>query len=195
MGLLIPIIVFVLFWWSIAVLNVFKILNISESVITVVAISGLCIGILLDIIFLKKWIPKFYEMDKSLSISIYLFCSFIAVGFFMGLPIGNIVLGIFAGIYVGRKSHYLHKNKNHFLSTSKKVSLFTASITSLEALPIGLLALQDDSIIDLINQSIGIKLFTINIIIDMLLILMLCLMLFLLQYILTKKATIKSYQI
>jgi len=159
-----------------------------------VAISGLCIGILIDIIFLKKWIPKFYEINKSLSISIYLLCSFIAVAFFMGLPIGNIILGIFAGIYVGRKSHYLHKSKNLFLSTSKNVSLFTAFITSLEALPIGLLALQDDSIIDLINQSIGIKLFTINIIIDMLLILMLCLMLFLLQYILTKKATIKSYQ-
>lgn len=194
LALLIPPVVFVLFWWSIASLAVFDILAIPEYIITMVAVSGLAIGIFLDIIYLKKWTTKFYEMNKVLSILLYLCCSFIAVAFFMGFPIGNIVLGFSAGIYIGRKYHYLNRDLAHFSSASKNVSIFSAFVTSIEALPIGLLVLQEESIIDFINHMLGFVLLNANKIVDVIIILILCSILFWVQYFVTRLGTKLSFR-
>ncbi len=194
LAFLIPLVVFVLFWWSIASLDVFNILAIPEYIITIVAVTGLAMGIFLDIIYLKKWALKFYEMNKVVSILLYLFCSFMAVAFFMGFPIGNLVLGFLAGIYVGRKYHYVNRDQANFSSASKNVSIFSAFVTSIEALPTGLLALQEESIIDIINQIFGFVLFNANKIVDVIFILILCSILFWIQYFVTRLGTKLSFR-
>lgn len=189
-----PLIVCVMFWWTIASLDVFKILAIPEQVISIAAVTGLAIGILLDIIYLKKWTKKFYELNKVKSILLYLICSFIAVAFFMGFPVGNLLLGLLAGVYVGRKHHHLNSDQAHFSSASKNVSLFSAFVTSIEALPIGLLALQEESIIDSINRALGFVLFSANKIVAVTLILILCAILFWIQYFVTRFGTKLSFR-
>lgn len=186
LALLTPFVVFVLFWWSIAALEIFNILAISENIIAMVAVTGLAIGIVLDIIYLKKWTPKFYEMNRVLSILLYFFCSFMAVAFFMGFPIGNLFLGFLAGVYVGRKWHYLNGDQTTFSSVSKNVSIFSAFVTSIEALLIGLLALHDESVIYSINQTLGYVLFNANKLVDVALILILCGILFWIQFFVTR---------
>ena len=124
-------------------------------------------------------------MNKVFSILLYLICSFMAVAFFMGFPIGNLLLGFLAGVYVGRKWHQLNSDHATFSSASKKVSIFSAFVTSIEALPIGVLALQEESIIDFINRIFGFVLFNKNIIQDIVFILILCIILFWIQYSIT----------
>jgi hypothetical protein len=186
LALLIPFMIGVLFWWTVAALDIFKIVAVSERIIAIAAITGLAIGILLDFVYLKKWITKFYEMNRVISIPLYLFCSLMAVAFFMGVPVGNLFLGLLAGIYIGRKYHYLKSDQASFASASKNVSIFSAFVTSIEALPIGLLALQEESIIHSINRTLGLILFHANKIVDVLLIVILCGVLFWIQFFVTR---------
>lgn len=194
LALLIPLIVGVLFWWTVASVDIFNIMTIPEQIIRTVAITGLAIGILLDLIYLKKWIRKFYEMNRVVSILLYLFCSLMAVAFFMGIPIGNLFLGFLAGIYIGRKHHYLKTDLMRFASVSKEISLLSAFITSIEALPIGLLALQEASSTDSINRIFGFVLFHANKLIDVLLILILCGILFWVQFFVTRMGAKLSHK-
>jgi hypothetical protein len=73
----------------------------------------------------------------------YLFWSAIAVALVMGLPLLNIVLGMLAGLYIGRKQLHEETARDSFTKTAWRVSLFTALVTGLEALPIGLLGLKE----------------------------------------------------
>ena len=194
LAFLIPLCMGVIFWWTVASADIFNLLTISEQTIAILAITGLAIGILLDFIYLKKLINKFYEMSNIIAILLYLFCSLMTVAFFMGFPIGNLVLGSFAGIYVGRKHHYLKTDLKHFTSTAKNVSLFSAFVTSSEALPIGLLALREKSIIDNINRIFGSILFNANEIFYIILILILCSILFGIQYFITRFGASLSFK-
>ena len=190
---LIPLILFALFWWSIASLDILNMMVIPESSIAVFAIAGLATGIFLNVIYLKRWILKFYEMRRALSILLYLICSFMAVAFFMGFPIGNLLLGFLGGVYIGRKYHHLNADNATFSSASQKASIFTASVTSLEALLIGLLVLREESAIDFINRILGFGLFHKNEFIDIAFILILCIILFLTQYYITLSGTKISF--
>jgi hypothetical protein len=186
LAVLIPLMAGVLFWWIAASLDILKIVAIPEQIIAIAAITGLAIGIVLDFVFLEKWTLKFYEMNKVISILLYLFCSLMAVAFFMGVPVGNLFLGFLAGAYVGRKCHYLNSDQESFSSASKDVSIFSAVVTSIEAFPIGLLAMQEESIINSVNRIFGFVLFHANKIIDILLIAILCSILFWIQFFVTR---------
>ena len=60
-------------------------------------------AVLMDIIFLKKWIKNAYQINGKILALIYMFYSIIALGMFMGIPIGALVLGIGAGLFSARK--------------------------------------------------------------------------------------------
>ena len=186
LGFTIPMIIFVIFWWSISVMNTYNIIQVPESFIVIFSIIGLFIGILADILYLRKLIPLFYRIKMPLLIATYMLCSVMVVAFFMGLPIGNLILGIIAGIYIGRRYHNNNQNRDEFTPVLKAVAIFTASVTTLGALFIGFLALQEKSLIGSINQYFGFKIFFINNFIDTTIIVSLCIILFIIQYISTK---------
>ena len=156
-GILCPLLLFILCWWSVAALVIYQVLPIPESVITVAAFTGLVAGVVLDALYLRKWIAQFYSADMRLMVLVYLFCSVIAVAFFMGLPLGNIILGALAGVYVGRRQHHAGGSKELFPRPARTVSIFTALVTGLEALPIGLLALGEGMFAELLEQIVGLE--------------------------------------
>ena len=194
LALLMPLIVGVLFWWITASFAILKIMPISEKFIAFVAVTGLAVGILLDILYLKKWMLKFYEINRAVSILFYLFFSIMAVAFFMGAPVGNLFLGFLAGIYIGRKCHYFNSDQASFASASKSISIFSAFVTGIEAFPIGLLALREESIINSINRIFGFVLFHANKIGDVILIVLLCGILFGMQFFVTRFGTKLSFR-
>jgi hypothetical protein len=67
---------------------------------------SLLLGLFTDILFLKRWVKNAYTMSAKAIGAVYIFYSVCAVGFFMGLPIGNIFLGILAGVYAAWKMHF-----------------------------------------------------------------------------------------
>lgn len=143
-GILCPVSLFVLLWWTTAAFTIYDVLPIKVSGIVTAAFTGLGIGILLDILFLKNWIAGFYSANTKFMVTAYLFCSVVAVAFCMGLPLGNLALGTLAGLYVGRRAYHAGESGSRFRKAARNVSIFTALVTSAEALPIGLLALEHD---------------------------------------------------
>jgi hypothetical protein len=188
-GILFPLLVFVLCWWSIAALVMYQVLPLPESVIPSAAFTGLVAGVVLDVLYLRKWIVQFYRIDMWVMALVYLFCSGIAVAFFMGLPLGNIMLGILAGIYVGRRHHHRGGSKELFRSPVKTVSVFTAFVTGLEALPIGLLALDEGILTELLEQIAGLEVAVITSPIGSGVIVLLCVVLMAAQFWCTRTAT------
>ena len=195
LGAFIPFLFFVLFWWSMAVLNIFKILSFPDSLVAIFALSGFLFGVIIDILYLKRLIPVFYKFKISLMMILYLFCSAIAVAFFMGFPVGNFFLGLVAGLYIGRKYHYLDQSQDELPFVIKTTCLFTALVTSLEAFPIGLLVLKDNYLLRSINQLFGFQLFSKNTVIDITIIAFMCLILYVVQFLLTKRALKFAYNI
>jgi len=146
-GVMCPASLFVLWWWVAAALTIYHVFSIPESGIATAAFTGLGLGIVLDLLCLKNWITRLYSLEVKLTVLAYLFWSAMAVAFFMGLPFGNIALGTLAGLYVGRKQHHAGASGDLFARSARNVSIFTAMVTGAEALPIGILALGEPSIV------------------------------------------------
>lgn len=147
-GILCPLLLFVLFWWVSASLSIYGLLAIPESSIAMVAVVGLVVGIVLDVIYLRKWIPQFYRVNLKVMALVYLGCSAIAVASFMGLPAGNLVLGTLAGIYIGRREYHAGSRRESALKIVRKASFFPAIVIGVESLAIGLLALNEDWVVE-----------------------------------------------
>lgn len=146
-GIICPLSLFVLWWWVAAALTIYHVFSIPDRGIAAAAFTGLGLGIVLDILALKNWATRFYSIDLKLMVLAYLFWSAMAVAFFMGLPLGNIVLGTLAGLYVGRKAYHAGASGDLLARSARNVSLFTALVTGAEALPIGVLALDEQHIV------------------------------------------------
>ncbi len=94
--------------------------------IAVGLILSLLITIVLNIFMLKKFINEFYNLNYFWLILIHLFLSIGIFGFFMGVPIFNIIPGILGGIYIGRQASIKNENIEtfkHKLSLSNIYSL------------------------------------------------------------------------
>jgi len=188
-----PLLLMVLFWWSAALIFIYHILPITERAITISAITGLGLGIILDIVYVQKWIPRFYALDLKLMALVYLFCSAIAVAFCMGLPIGNIFLGILAGVYIGRRSHYSNYDRELVPRLTKQVGIFTGIVTGVWTLSIGLLALNEPIVIRMSQELFGITRETFTDHFGVVLVILLCVVLTALQYWCTMTASKISY--
>lgn len=88
-------------------------------------------GIIIDAIFLKKWVRRAYQINNKVLAGIYLFYSVVALGMGMGLPILNFVLGIMAGVYAARKMHLAGADEESRKQAFKKTALFCAVVMAL----------------------------------------------------------------
>ena len=193
--LLCPLLVIVLFWWSAAAISRYQILPITERAIAISAIAGLGVGIILDILYVRKWIPRFYALDLKLMVLVYLFCSAIAAAFCMGLPAGNVFLGILAGVYIGRRLHYPDQGRESFLRLTKRACFFTATVTGIWTVAIGFLALEEPIVIQSSAELFGITREILTSFTGVILVLVLGAVLMLLQYWCTKMAARMSFSL
>ncbi|MFA6185705.1 MAG: hypothetical protein WC770_00635 [Phycisphaerae bacterium] len=92
------------------------------------ALTALGVGIVINIIFLKKWVQKAYQLNNKAIIALYAFYSMIAFGVCMGIPLFNYILGIMAGVYIIRKMYYLKADETEYIRNIKKTAMFTAAV-------------------------------------------------------------------
>jgi hypothetical protein len=185
LAILCPLLLFVMFWWGTALLTISGILPIPENRIAIVAFTGLAIGVLLDLRYVKTWTACFYTVDKLVVELLYLSCSLIAVALFMGFPVGNLILGMLAGVYTGRRLYHAHTQGEAAVKSIKKVSLLTGLVTSIEALPVGILALQEDWVDKGLRSVIRMESAVMSSVIGVALIIFLCVVLAGIQYLCT----------
>jgi hypothetical protein len=114
----------------------------NESKAPIYLISGLLLGFLIDIGFLKKWIDKRYELPVWFVTGIYLFYNICIYGMFMGFPVFNELMGIMAGYYYGNRIYYNNTLLKKPHNLIQKVSLFTGLIMAVLCIASGFIALK-----------------------------------------------------
>lgn len=114
-----PIGFFLCGWWG-------AYLYAPENMIPHFALGGLAFGLLLDVLFLRRWLQMAYYSHPVTLVAIYLFYSVGMFGFFMGVPLFNIILGPLAGFYTGRRIRVT--NPPDRKAIIHRVSLFTAFV-------------------------------------------------------------------
>lgn len=146
-----PFTFFVIAWWTSVQLPV------PERTIPVCAFTGLGLGIVVAITRLKSWVSKFYAARKILTVPLYLFWSAVALAFCMGLPIGVFMLGLLAGLYIGRKGYHAGMAVADFKKDVRQVSVFAAAVTGFVSLAMGILAVQEADTMQFILMLVGLS--------------------------------------
>ena len=193
LGFAIPSLGFVGFWWTTALIHM-SIPGIPVEVVIAGAFTGLVVGLVIDAVYLKRWIKCVYTAKPRVLVMFYLGLCVVAVGLFMGLPVGTLILGVGAGIYAGRRCRFATAGRKASAVSIRKTALFAASVTALAAFPIGLLALRDRSVISLLETRLFFGLVQLGSVTGPVLIALLCCTLFAIQYGCTLAAGKLSYK-
>lgn len=119
LGLIIPVISFCGFWWSSFALG----LNVKCW-----SITGIIVGILIDVMLLGKLLPKFYYLSKLTLLALYAAYSIGIFGFFMGVPVFNMVPGVLAGTYIGRKMKITGQSQDVFKEEMQEGARFAFGV-------------------------------------------------------------------
>lgn len=85
-------------------------------------------ALLINVLFLKRWVKNAYKMNAKAIGAMYIFYSVCALGFFMGIPIGNIFLGILAGIYSARRLSLASHNHPNAGDYFRRTAIFSAAV-------------------------------------------------------------------
>jgi len=140
---------FTIAWWVSASLGI------PERAVAACALAGLAVGTALAAAGWKRCVSGFYTHKRIVLVALYLFWSAMALAFLMGLPIGNVLLGVLAGLYVGRRARHAGTPAAAFQADARRISLFAASITGLVSLAMGILAVHDQHSMQAILGFVG----------------------------------------
>ena len=88
-------------------------------------------GMIINAIFLKKWVRKAYQINNKVLAAIYLFYSVVALGMGMGIPILNLALGTAAGVYAARRMRLAGADEERRKQALKKTAMFCAAVMAL----------------------------------------------------------------
>ena len=134
----------------------------------------------------------FYQANLRLLSVLFVVGSLLAIALGMGVPLGNLLLGILAGFYVGRRHVYAGRESQVFLQASRRVGKFTGTVVALIALPVGLLALfaGEEGTARVLVEAVGISYSTVA---GLGLVVVLCGVLWLMQYALARGAAWVAY--
>jgi hypothetical protein len=189
-GAAIPFTLLVISWWGSASLLMTGLLPVTDAQIAVAAWLGLALGLLLDCLLLGRWVGAFYQLDLRLLGPLYLFWAAVATAFFMGLPLGNLILGAAAGAYIGRRADIASMPGADRWRLIGQTSLFTAGITSAAALGIGLLAAREPYTLAPFRRLLGMEQVPASLMVDLAIVVVAVVLLAAIQFWLTRLSAV-----
>ncbi len=136
LGAIPPIAGFLGGWWG-----TFKFFPVN-LVITAAGL-GLFLGLVIDSLFLKKWVDKAYQMDLRYWMAIYLFYSIGIFGMFMGVPIFNLFLALPACFFMSRRLVNMRAEAGELSRFGKGTRLFATIVLAIICLTSAIIALID----------------------------------------------------
>ena len=137
-GLVPPIFFLLAGWWGSLPL-------VAEESIKYFALGGLLLGLFMDILFMRRWIRKAYTLPVGWFVAVYLFYAVGMFGFFMGVPIFNLLLGIMGGYFVGICLRHARKQKDEVEQAARRTGFFAAGVMALACLASWVIAYRDPS--------------------------------------------------
>jgi len=91
-------------------------------------LAGLSLGILVDIVFLRRWAESAYSIHWIVWMAVYIFYAAGLFGMFMGVPVFNVSLGIPAGLFIGSRLAYQNVGRAEFRRAKRNACLFTTVV-------------------------------------------------------------------
>lgn len=147
----VPIIIcFIAGWWI-------SIPLVPESWIFLFAFAGFLVGVIIDILFLRKWIQTVYSMKPIVWMMIYLFYSFGMFGFFMGVPVFNVALSLPTGSFIGGWLVYNGADSTRMKKIARYSALFTTSILAIVCAASSTIALVSSSTASDLQGMLGLR--------------------------------------
>ncbi len=131
-----PLIGFLAGWWLF-----FTIL--PDAWILIPVFIGLGLGVQVNFFFLKHWMKNAYQMNLWIWAAIYAFYTVGLFGFFMGVPVFNVLLGIPAGILMAGRLAAIKAEPVPVRKATLCTAWFTTGILGLVCLASAVLALSD----------------------------------------------------
>jgi hypothetical protein len=126
------------FWWTSYAL-------LPERWIPFCAISGLALGVLVDILILKKLVSHIYQIGVILWAFIFLFYTIGVFGLFMGMPVFNYALAIPAGFIVGGRLAREMADQSRVKTATSRTCIFTTMILTFVCAASAFFALKSSS--------------------------------------------------
>ena len=108
--------------------------------------AGLIAGIIADFFFIKRLLANLFDLQYWLLAGFYILCNIFIYGVFMGFPVCNLVMGLIAGYYFGRRiavKNILSPEREILI---KKISAFSAFIMLLICISSAFIALNEKTI-------------------------------------------------
>ena len=131
-----PTILFLAGWWSSIGLQ-------DNDAIFSIAMGGLGLGILIDALVLKHKLKSLETLSPWILMSVYVFYSIMVLGFFMGVPVFNLGLGLLAGRFMARVGLYKGYSKEKMNALIQSTALFTSLVLAGVCVISGWIALID----------------------------------------------------
>lgn len=165
----------------------------GKGVIVTVLVVCLLLGVAVEIRFLSEWTRGVYQASMKLMAGVYLISSVVAIALGMGVPVGNLALGVMAGLYIGRRCFHSAEGPDVFKRASRRVGLFAGVVVALVSLPVGLLALVagEEHTARVVVKTLG---FAYCDAAGLGLVVTLCVVLMVMQYALTRGAATLAYR-
>jgi hypothetical protein len=150
----IPLSIFILSWW---IADIFTSTNYS----LLIGLFGFGIGYWLNYELVLPY--QFFKIKKRILATVYVVFSVSCLGFFMGVPFFNILLGVLAGNYLSIRIMENFRRKAYVEKSFRQGALFTAAILFLMVFFSGLNALTDlQSSMQLVEQLLNTSLSTVQ---------------------------------
>ena len=118
---------------------------VPESRIFLCALAGLVLGMIIDMIFLRSWIRHVYSRPPWVWMAVYVFYSIGMFGFFMGVPVFNVMLALPAGVFIGRWLVHIDADATRMQKAAWRTAVFTTSILGLVCILSATIALANRS--------------------------------------------------
>jgi hypothetical protein len=109
------------------------------------AISGLALGIVADILFLKRLLERAHRISLAFWLAALLFYAVGMFGFFMGVPIFNALLALPAGFVVGSRLAYEAAGRKRVHSATLRTCILTTVLMAITCAASAWFALQSPS--------------------------------------------------
>jgi hypothetical protein len=149
-GLLPVVVPFLLGWWGSLAIT-------SEENVKYFALGGLMLGILIDILFLRRWVRKAYSLPVGWFVVFYLIYAAFLFGFLMGMPLLHLFLGLIGGYYVGLCLRYANKDKAAVDEAARRTALFAAGVMAVVCLASWMVAYLEPTIAANVQGMLNLK--------------------------------------
>ena len=117
--------------------------QLPDARILLPAMSGFFLGVFMDVKFLKQWMEQANQISIWIWVLVYLFYAVCIFGFFMGVPLVNLVLGLPAGILFASRLRAAQTPTDEVPASARKCAWFTTLVYLIICIASATIALLD----------------------------------------------------